>query len=186
MKDINHLILPAIMAIGMPVIGYIMMGLVPLVVFSFAFGGGFLLYCGTIWRRPIDARRILVPYLLTVILFIIHVYEEYITDFEVLIGTISGVAVPEENFMAVAAFLAPVIWISGAICILRQWRFGDFFLCVFFFAMILAELAHFVFPFMVDGTFHYESGMYAAALPLFPALYGMYHMMRLRRRRAEA
>ncbi len=41
-------------------------------------------------------------------------------------------------------------------------------------AMVFAELAHFVFPFVEDGTFHYVSGMYTAALPLIPAGYGLY------------
>lgn len=35
------------------------------------------------------------------------------------------------------------------------------------------ELTHFVFPFLIDGTFHYESGMYAAALPLIPAAFDL-------------
>ena len=44
--------------------------------------------------------------------------------------------------------------------------------------MILAELSHFVFPFLIDGTFHYESGMWTAALPLLPAFYGLNIVMR--------
>jgi hypothetical protein len=44
--------------------------------------------------------------------------------------------------------------------------------------MILGELAHFVFPFMEDGTFHYVSGMYTALLPLFPASYGLHVTLR--------
>jgi len=44
-------------------------------------------------------------------------------------------------------------------------------------AMMFAELSHFIFPFMEDGTFHYVSGMYTAAIPLFPAAYGFYITM---------
>ena len=43
---------------------------------------------------------------------------------------------------------------------------------MFFVAMMLAELSHFIFPFMEDGTFHYFPGMWTAALPLLPAAWG--------------
>ena len=93
----------------------------------------------------------------------------------------------EQNFLTVAAFLAPIIWISGAILLLLRISFGYYFLCAFFFAMAIAELSHFVFPFLEDGTFHYASGMYTAALPLFPAGYGLYVMLReIRRARSES
>ena len=74
---------------------------------------------------------------------------------------------------ASAAFLAPIIWIGGAILLLEKTQFGYYALSAFFVAMTIAELSHFIFPFMEDGTFHYASGMYTAALPLIPAFYGL-------------
>jgi hypothetical protein len=53
-----------------------------------------------------------------------------------------------------------------------------YFLSVLYVNMIVAALAHFVFPSMEDGTFHYVSGMYTAALPLLPAGYGVYITLR--------
>jgi hypothetical protein len=61
-----------------------------------------------------------------------------------------------------------------------------YFLSVLYVNMIVAALAHFVFPFMEDGTFHYVSGMYTAALPLLPAGYGLYITLREIRKRAHA
>ncbi len=182
--DPSHLILPACVVAILPALAWLTMGRLPLMVFAFAFGGGFLLYAATLWRRRIDAPQIIVPYLLTVMLFILHVGEEYLTDFELTVSKINGAPVPEEGFMLIAAFLAPIMWIGGAIAVLKNWRFGDYFLCTFFFAMILAELSHFAFPFVVDGTFHYESGMWTAALPLIPAVYGLNKMMHLMRQSA--
>ena len=83
----------------------------------------------------------------------------------------------EEKFLTIAGFFMPMFLVTGAILILKRWRFDDYFLCMFFFAMLIAELAHFVFPFVIDGTFHYESGMYTVAIPLIPAAYGLRLML---------
>ncbi|MCH7976309.1 MAG: HXXEE domain-containing protein, partial [Bacteroidetes bacterium] len=125
-------------------------------------------------KTPVDPQKIIVPYLLSVILFIAHVYEEYITDFEGLVSDISGVHVLERDFLTVAAFIAPVLWLVGAVLLLKRTDIGYYLLSFFFVGMTVAELSHFVFPFLEDGTFHYTSGMYTAALPLIPAAYGLY------------
>lgn len=142
-------------------------------VFSIASIGGFLLWLATTFRTPIDPNKVIIPYLLAVILFIVHVYEEYLTDFESAIFDISGFHVMERDFLSIAAFLAPALWIGCAILLLKKTHMGFYFLSFFYVAMIIAELSHFIFPFMEDGTFHYVSGMYTAALPLIPALYGL-------------
>ncbi len=143
------------------------------IVFSVASVGGFLLWIFTTYRTPIDPTKVIIPYLWTVILFVVHVYEEYLTDFEVAIFDVSGFHVLERDFLSVAAFGAPIIWLTGAILLLKKTHIGFYFLSFFYVAMIIAELSHFVFPFIKDGTFHYVSGMYTAALPLIPAIYGL-------------
>ncbi len=150
---------------------YFLMGKIPAVVFSVASIGGFVLWLFTTYKTPIDPLRVIIPYLFTVILFIIHVYEEYLTDFEVAVTDIFGFHVPEENFLTIAAFLAPAMWVAGAILLLKKTQLGYYFLSFFIVAMTMAELAHYIFPFMEYGTFHYVSGMYTAALPLIPAAY---------------
>jgi len=155
----------------------VLLGKIPAVIFSVASIGGFILWMFTTYRTPIDTQKVIVPYLLTIIFFVIHVYEEYITDFEVAITDIFGFHMLEKNFLTVAAFGAPIIWIMGAILIIKKTHIGFYFLSFFFFAMMFAELSHFIFPFLEDGTFHYVSGMYTAAIPLFPAAYGFYITM---------
>jgi hypothetical protein len=76
--------------------------------------------------------------------------------------------------MTTIAFLGPVIWLSGVILLLKRIDAGYYFMSSMYAGMILGELAHFVFPFMEDGTFHHVSGMYTALLPLLPAGYGLY------------
>ncbi len=156
------------------VMALLLLGKLPAVVFAFAAIGGFVLWLFTTYKHPVDPQKIIVPYLFAVILFIVHVYEEYLTDFEVALVDITGFHVLEKNFLTVAAFFAPVMWLTGAILILKKTQVGYYFLSFFFFAMAIAELSHFVFPFLKDGTFHYVSGMYTAALPLIPAGYGLY------------
>ena len=163
--------------VGFIGIALVLLGKIPAVVFSVASIGGFILWMLTTYKTPLDTQKIIVPYLLTVIFFIIHVYEEYITDFEVAMTDITGFHMLEKNFLTVAAFFAPIIWITGAILLIKKTHIGYYFLSFFFVAMTVAELAHFVFPFLEDGTFHYVSGMYTAALPLIPAAYGLYITM---------
>ena len=108
--------------------------------------------------HAIDTTKILVPYLLASAFFVVHVFEEYLTDFQDVVTQLSGRPVSEENFLMVAGFFMPVFFV-GAALILKRYRVGAYMLMMFFFAMVVAELAHFVFPFLIDGTFHYVSGM---------------------------
>lgn len=176
--DIKKLILPTAFVVAIVAFVQGLFGIIPAVVFAVAFGGGLALYMATAWRTEFDTRKVIVPYLLTVMLFIVHTYEEYLTDFGALVSTLAGRPVPEPDLLFVIAWLAPFMWVGGAVMLIKRWALGYYFLCTFFVGMIIAELAHFVFPFVVDGTFHYESGMYTAALPLIPAVYGLHVMMR--------
>lgn len=176
--NVLDLLIPLLLVLVFVALGYSLLGWLPAIVFTVAFGGGFVLYVFTSWRTQFDTMKVIVPYLLTIIFFVIHVYEEYITGFENLVSDISGIHVLQSRFLLVAAFIAPIVWITGAILIIKKTALGYYFLCAFFFAMMVAELSHFVFPFLEDGTFHYSSGMYTAALPLLPAFYGFSIMMR--------
>ena len=155
----------------------VLLGKLPAVIFSVASIGGFVLWMKTTYKTPIDTQKIIVPYLLTIIFFIIHVYEEYVTDFAVAITDITGFHVFERSFLTVAAFVGPIIWITGAILLIKKTHMGFYFLSFFYVAMMFAELSHFIFPFLENGTFHYVSGMYTAAIPLIPAAYGFYITM---------
>ncbi len=182
MAETKNLVLPILLVIALVTLAYVMFGIVPAIVFTVAFGGGLVLYVATAWRTRFDTSKVIVPYLLTVMLFMIHTYEEYLTDFEKLASVMAGRTIPEADMLFVIAWLAPFMWVGGAIMLIKQWAFGYYFLCAFFVGMTIAELAHYVFPFVIDGTFHYESGMYTAALPLITAYYGLYVMMKEIRR----
>ena len=159
-------------------LAYHFMGKVPGIVFFVASVGGFVLWRCTTYKTPIDPLKVIIPYLLTIILFILHVYEEYLTEFEVAVTDIFGFHLQEQVFLTIAAFMGPAMWIAGAILLLKKTQFGYYFLSFFIVAMTMAELSHYLFPFMEDGTFHYVSGMYTAALPLIPAAYTLFIVLR--------
>jgi hypothetical protein len=143
--------------------GYLIVGFSG-ILFSVAFAGGFILWFLTTCKTPINPQQIILPYLVTIIFFIIHVYEEYVSHIEITLEKISGFRVSQNQFLIIAAFAAPIVWLSGAVMVLKRWSFGYFLVSTFLFGMMLGEVSHFVFPFMEDGTFHYSAGMYKIIL----------------------
>jgi hypothetical protein len=93
--------------------------------------GGFLLYLKTGYKYRFDTSKIIVSYLLAVVFFIIHVYEEYVFGFEHIVSELSGSTVTQMNFLTFAAFFGPAIWIIGAILIIKRWAMGYYFLAFF-------------------------------------------------------
>jgi hypothetical protein len=151
--------------VGVALAGYLTVGFAG-VLFSVAFVGGFVLWILTTYRTPIEPQAVIVPYLITVIAFIVHVYEEYVAHVENHLAALSGLPVTQGNFLAIAAFVAPIIWLLGAVLLLKRWTFGWFLASTFLFGMMFAELSHFVSPFMDDSASYYSPGMYTAILPI--------------------
>lgn len=154
-----------VVLLGFPTVGF------AAALFPLSFVGGFVLWLATTYRTPVDPSKIIVPYLVTVIFFIIEVYEEYLTNMEVVMTQMSGFQVMESDFLTITAFVAPLVWLTGAVTLLKRWHFGYFLVSAFLFDMMFANLSHFAFPFLMDGTFHYVSGMYTALLPVITAWY---------------
>lgn len=154
--------------------------------FSCAFVGGLALWLPTTYRTPVDPQKVIAPYLVTVILFIVHVYEEFAAHVEHQLARLSGLPVTQADFLTIAAFAGPVVWLTGAVMLLRRWAFGYFFASTFLFGMMFAELSHFVSPFLEDGTFHYSPGMYTAILPVLSGWFTFRVILReIRGRRGE-
>jgi len=146
-------------------IGYFTVGPVAFL-YSMAFIGGLGVWLLTAYRTAIPIERVLPAYLLTVMLFIGHVCEEYLAHIERALGQIMHIVLTQQEFLLVAAFASPIIWLAGPLLVIRGYRFGYFFICVFLFGMMFGELSHFLFPFLENGTFHYVAGMYTCLLPI--------------------
>ena len=164
---------PGLFVIFAMLLSYAMLGRIGPIVIGGASLGGFMLYVKTGYKYRFDTSKIIVPYLLTVVFFIIHVYEEYVFGFEQIVSGLSGTEVSQKDFLTFAAFIAPAMWILGAIMIIKRWALGYYFLAFFFVAMTVAELTHFIFPFVLYGEWRYTPGVATAAIPLIPAWYGL-------------
>ena len=70
-------------------VGYLVIGFAG-ILFSVAFVGGLVLWLLTTFRTPIDPQPIIMPYLVTVVLFIVHVSEECAAHGENYLARISG------------------------------------------------------------------------------------------------
>ncbi len=158
---------------------YVFVG--PLAVgFFLLFAGGFVVWFLTMRRTPVDPHSVIVAYLLTVIAFIAHVYEEYKAHLLGFPDVIQGIPfeITLERMLTFAASLAPVLWLLGAVMMLRGWTVGYFVVSTFLFGMMFIEPTHFIAPFFQDGTFHYVGGMWTAALP---TALGWYTFVAIRR-----
>lgn len=149
--------------------------------FSVTFIGGFILWQFTTFRKPIDPQKIIIPYLVTVLFFIVHVYEEYLAHVEVEMSALSGFTVSQHDFFTIAAFLSPVIWLLGLLLTLKHWQFGYFLVSTFLFGMMIGELSHFFSPFF-NGGYHYSAGLYTA---IFPISGGWYTFGIIRKERSK-
>lgn len=164
----SSIILVATFIALLAIYGYFKIGFAGML-FSVTFIGGFVFWLLTTCRAPVEPNAIITPYLITVVCFIIHVYEEYVSHIEKTLSHLSGTEVSQGNFLLIAAFSAPIIWLTGAIMILKRWPFGYFLMSTFLFGMMFGELSHFVSPLLEGGGYHYSAGMYTVILPIVSA-----------------
>src|SRR5687767_13772337 len=98
----------------------------------------------------------ILPYLLTVMAFIAHVYEEYTAHLLGFPDVVQGAPfeITFERMVTFAASFVPIFWLLGAVMILKRWKLGDFVANTFLFGMMFVEATHFIAPFLQDGTSH--------------------------------
>src|SRR5262245_3275129 len=152
------------------------------------FTGGLALWWVTARRTQIDPHEIIVPYLVTVIMFIAHVYEEYKAHLLGFADIVQGAPFPIsfEMMLTFAASLAPIIWLLGAVLMLKRQMVGFFIASTVLFGMMFIEPTHFIAPFSQPGGFHYVGGMFTAALPTACGWYTFLTIRRDMRRQREA
>lgn len=152
------------------------------------FLGGFILWWFTARRAPIDPRNIVVPYLLTVIVFIAHVYEEYKAHLLGFPDIVEGAPFPIsfEMMLTFAGSLAPILWLLGGVLMLKRQTLGFFIASTFLFGMMFIEPTHFIAPFAQGGGVHYVGGLFTAALPTVGGWHTFLAMRHEMRRHGEA
>src|SRR4029453_9312917 len=113
------------------------------------FAGGFVLWWFTARKATIDADKVIIPYLVSVILFIAHVYEEYKAHLLGFPDIVQGAPFPIsfEMMLTFAASSAPILWLLGAVLMLKRQPLGFFIASTFLFGMMFIEPTHFIAPF---------------------------------------
>lgn len=163
--------------VGILLLGYIMLGLLPMILFAFGFLGGFILWL----LVPTNASwaSIKVPYFLAFAFFVLHKLEERYLDFFPALSEITGVPVPDTSSVLVyVLYAAAATWLLIPYLVKRSNGFGYYLAWTFFTAMGVTELAHFVLPFFLEGPYGYFPGMVSVVL-LAPA--GWWGLRRLAR-----
>lgn len=137
--------------------------------------GGMVLWLKTTFKTPIETKRILPVYLLTLTLFFIHITEEFITDFPGGMNSIFHTGWAFTDFTILIALVGPIIWIFGAIALYYKNPIGYYLTWFIFFGMLIGEPTHYlVFPLFQAGRYSYFPGMWTSLFPMVPAIYGVY------------
>ncbi|MEE8257073.1 MAG: hypothetical protein V3R60_04220 [Acidobacteriota bacterium] len=155
------------------VFGFVYIGPVIVAIIGSAGVGGLVAWLLTTFKKPADPLRIAPMYFLTLAALMVHITEEYITDFPLKMSQTFSITFAEPVFVVAIAMVGFVFWILGGVSLLYRNPLGNYVCWFLFIGMIFAELTHFVFPIVEGGPYHYFSGMWTALLPLIPAAFGM-------------
>ena len=164
-------------SLAVPILGYVLLGWIPALLFTPGFIGGFLLWI----LFPISApfSQLKFPYFITLILYIFHKWEERHFDFFGELSKLTGVAVPSTNSLPVyLLYLFAAAWLLIPILVSRRYAFGYYLSWTFFTSMGVVELAHFGFPIFTGATYGYFPGMGSVILLAPAAWWGVWRMTR--------
>jgi hypothetical protein len=190
-----------------PTMGYIKIGLPPIIIIGGSAVVGFLFWYFTYLRKPTDPRIILPLFILTVAALQIHIVEEYLTGFGPAMSRLFNISWTEKSFIMVFALVGPTIYTLTSLGLYYKVPFAGFVAWFIFIGPGVAEFTHFIFPLIqphiepgnlstvtqtINGTevasmpnyyikatgHYYFSGMYTAILPMIPGVYAIYRLTR--------
>jgi len=158
------------------VIGYILLGLLPMFLFAFGFLGGFVLWL--ILPTSAQFSTIRIPFFLTLAFFVVHKLEERYFNFFPRLSEITGVPVPEtDSFLVVLLYAFAGAWLLIPYLVKKGYGFGYYLAWTFFTAMGVTELAHFIFPLIEGGSYGYFPGMVSVVFLAPAAWWGMWRLI---------
>nr|WP_287495435.1 hypothetical protein [Candidatus Brachybacter algidus] len=136
----------AIFSLAVIYLGFIMLGLIPMILFAFGFLGGLILWL--IFPATVEFKSVRIPYFLTLGLFIVHKVEEKYMDFFPRLSEITNVPVPEVNSFTVYLLYAFAgAWLFIPYLVKKKYKFGYYLTWTFSLPWV-TELAHFIFHFL--------------------------------------
>lgn len=177
-KIIPTIIFALLFTAAVLVLGYLMLGLLPMFLFAFGFLGGFILWLVVPTNTSFEAIKM--PFFVTLAFFVLHKFEDRYMDFFPRLSEITGVPVPEtDSFLVYLLYAFAGAWLLIPYLVKRGYGFGYYLAWTFFTAMGVTELAHFFFPFFTVEPYGYFPGM-ASVIILAPAAW--WGMLRLSRK----
>lgn len=157
------------------ILGYILLGVWPMLLFALGFVGGLLLWL--LFSTAATFEQIKIPYFLTLVFFVLHKAEERRMDFFPALSRITGEPMPSTDSVFVFLLYAFAgAWLLIPPLVFRKFEFGYFLAWTFFASMGIIELAHFIFPLLTEGSYGYFPGMASAAVIVPSGWWGMWRL----------
>ena len=208
-KPIQKLSLAIAIAICIvaPTIGYINLGMAPVVIVGGAALIGFIFWYFTYLKKRTEPKIILPIFILTVACLQIHMVEEYLTGFGPAMSRIFNIPWTEKSFLMVFMMIGPIIYTLTTLGLYYKVPIAGFIAWFIFIGPGVAEFTHFIFPAIephlepgninnitkvIDGSEvanmpnyyykttgnYYFSGMWTAVLPMIPGIYAIYRLVK--------
>ena len=145
---------------------FVRVGTAPVVIIGGSAAIAYFVWLGTTYKRPADPRAILPLYLAAVASQMIHMVEEYATDFPGQVSSLFHLNLFNRDFFAITFMgVFGALWLLTALGLLYRNPIANFMLWFFLIGPGLVNgVAHFSFPFF-SGHFHYFPGLVTVLLP---------------------
>jgi hypothetical protein len=190
-----------------PLMGYIKIGLAPVIIIGGSALTGFFFWYFTYLKNPTDPKIILPLFVLTVAALQIHIIEEYQTGFGPAMSRLFNIPWSEKGFIIVFALVGPTIYTLTTLGLYYRVPIAGFIAWFIFIGPGVAEFTHFIFPLIqpaiesenlnavtqtIKGTqienmpnyyykttgHYYFAGMFTAALPMIFGICAIYRLVK--------
>jgi len=199
------LIIATAFCVVAPTVGYIKIGLPPVIIIGGSAIVAFFFWYFTYLKNPTNPKIILPLFVLTVAALQIHIIEEYLTAFGPAMSRLFNIPWSEKGFLMVFALVGPTIYTLATLGLYYRIPIAGFIAWFIFIGPGVAEFTHFIFPLLrphieptnlnsitqtINGTeiahmpnyyykmtgHYYFAGMWTAVLPMIPGIYAIYRL----------
>ena len=187
--------------------GYIKIGLPPVIIVGGSGIIGFIFWYFTYLKNPTDPKLMLPLFVLTVACLQIHITEEYLTGFGPAMSRLFGIPWSEKGFLIVFALIGPTIYTLTTLGLYYRIPLAGYIAWFIFIGPGVMEFTHFIFPLLqpqieptnlnavtenINGSIissmpnyyykttghYYFAGMWTAILPMIPGIYAIYRLIK--------
>jgi len=194
--------------------GYIKIGLPPVIIVGGSGIIGFIFWYFTYLKNPTDPKLMLPLFVLTVACLQIHITEEYLTGFGPAMSRLFDIPWSEKGFLMVFALIGPTIYTLTTLGLYYRIPLAGFIAWFIFIGPGVMEFTHFIFPLLqpqieptnlnsvtenINGSIissmpnyyykttgnYYFAGMWTAILPMIPGIYAIYRLTKAHKSQTE-